>query len=473
MQIRLYKFAKLLNSTATPDADGESANVTLKDSSPKDNPVFVIHRNKLKDYNYLRAEFDNETVYYFINSPTYLNNDLVEIPCTIDYLATYKQGIKSSAQYIERSSDVSIRNGFISDSVYPLLNNEHSQTSVYESLFTVTDGFYVIGIIGFGLSEKLTRRGSVCYVIMTSEQVGELAANLLQLEFVAGDLNPIQYFVSCTYIPIALDAEWHETVTDDEIKFGSYSLSISYEKYIGPATNMVNGVFNIATFNKQIPIHSKSNLYGEYLNFSPWLSTRVYFPGFGEISIPIEKCPINSGHRNLLFYLDIDVIDGSAILSISGGGGERSIYRNVGRIGVPTQLAQITSKSGSELFGLAAGASSFGMSALTGNYGGAVTALASTVSSAYNWMLPRSHYSGSNGSMAEFIYSEVEIITEEYYPADQALFFMGYPVFKIYYIDEIATGSFIKCRNAKLQISANRDEIEAIENIMNEGFYYE
>ena len=102
MQIRLYKFAKLLNSTATPDADGESSTALLKDSSPKDNPVFVIHRSKLKDYNYMKAEFDNETVYYFINSPTYLSNDLVEIPCTIDYLATYKQGIKSSAQYIDK-----------------------------------------------------------------------------------------------------------------------------------------------------------------------------------------------------------------------------------------------------------------------------------------------------------------------------------------------------------------------------------
>ena len=78
------RVAKRKNSTLQ---GGTSAayNVLFKNPTSLDRPTFTLNASDF-DYNY--AKMDNR--YYFVDDITYRNNDIVEVSCELDPLATYK-----------------------------------------------------------------------------------------------------------------------------------------------------------------------------------------------------------------------------------------------------------------------------------------------------------------------------------------------------------------------------------------------
>ena len=99
MQITLYtNFSKKRNSTKQPTGTGTQADVVFKDGCSIDNPVFLINGVAL-GVNYLW--FNGR--YYFVDDIVLGNNNIYELHCSIDVLATWRSYIGSYNAFIERS----------------------------------------------------------------------------------------------------------------------------------------------------------------------------------------------------------------------------------------------------------------------------------------------------------------------------------------------------------------------------------
>ena len=87
-------FSKRKNSTKQPTG-GTAITATLKDDVSMVQPVFIVQGNNFT-YNYV--EFAGR--YYFVDDVVSLRNNLMEIHCNIDVLATYKAAIQASSQFV-------------------------------------------------------------------------------------------------------------------------------------------------------------------------------------------------------------------------------------------------------------------------------------------------------------------------------------------------------------------------------------
>ena len=140
--IYLGSFAKRRNSTKQPTTElSDSRTIKLKENTSYDSPTFILTGNNL-DYNY--AKWDNR--YYFITDTRSIHNDLMEVDCVLDPLATYKAEIIASTQFVSYSSSGT---AWLADTRIPLLKDAtvSSAASTMNFLFTA-GGFYVLSVIG-------------------------------------------------------------------------------------------------------------------------------------------------------------------------------------------------------------------------------------------------------------------------------------------------------------------------------------
>lgn len=87
-------FSKRKNSTKQPTG-GTPITATLKDDVSMVQPIFIVQGNTFT-YNYI--QFAGR--YYFVDDVVSLRNNLTEIHCNIDVLATYKSAIQSTFAYV-------------------------------------------------------------------------------------------------------------------------------------------------------------------------------------------------------------------------------------------------------------------------------------------------------------------------------------------------------------------------------------
>ena len=93
--VKFGSFSKRRNSTKQPGGLSDSRNCKLKETTSIDAPTFIIQGN---DFNYNYAQFEGR--YYFITDVRSVHNNLTEVDCVIDVLATYKSEILASQQYV-------------------------------------------------------------------------------------------------------------------------------------------------------------------------------------------------------------------------------------------------------------------------------------------------------------------------------------------------------------------------------------
>lgn len=140
--INFGSFSKRRNSTKQPGGLSDSRNCKLKETTSIDAPTFIISGDDF-DYNY--AQWGNR--YYFITDVRSVHNGISEIDCVLDPLATYKAEILASTQYVTYSS---VSGGaWLADTRLPVLKSVKAakQTAAISSLFNES-GFYVLTCVG-------------------------------------------------------------------------------------------------------------------------------------------------------------------------------------------------------------------------------------------------------------------------------------------------------------------------------------
>lgn len=140
--VNFGSFSKRRNSTKQPVSLSDQRTVRLKETTSFDAPTFIITGD---DFNYNYAQWGNR--YYFIVDVRSVHNGLTEIDCVLDPLATYKSEILASTQYVAYSS---VSGGaWLADTRLPVLKSVTAakQTAAISSLFN-EPGFYVLTCVG-------------------------------------------------------------------------------------------------------------------------------------------------------------------------------------------------------------------------------------------------------------------------------------------------------------------------------------
>lgn len=93
---KLYTLNKRHNSTMQPTGTGTDTSVILKGGSDFLTPVFTMHHNTFPTYNYVKYN----SRYYFVTGIKAIHDDLFEMSCEVDVLATFKASIQAISAYV-------------------------------------------------------------------------------------------------------------------------------------------------------------------------------------------------------------------------------------------------------------------------------------------------------------------------------------------------------------------------------------
>ena len=151
MQLLLFKnFSKRRNSTKqVDDSTGIVTDVVLKQGTSIESPVFLIQGVDL-EVNYVK--FNNH--YFYVDDIVVGNNNIYELHCSQDLLATYKSKILSTRCSILYASGADVP-GIIDKRIPVLTNMNIRENSVIVSsdssvIITGGRGAVVLGITGRG-----------------------------------------------------------------------------------------------------------------------------------------------------------------------------------------------------------------------------------------------------------------------------------------------------------------------------------
>lgn len=329
MQLTLYNFAKRHNSTALPSSSGNVVDVVLKRETSLNNPVFIL-QGDLPAYNY--AAFNG--TYYFIDDIVSVRNDVYEIACTLDVLATLRSDILATSAFVEYatggSSDIQ------DDRIVPSSNNSITSASGAYLGFYET-GCYLLSAVGeSGVNTYILEQSGLINLL---SQISNWADNLLvgglsveetlaaigKQVMTAG--SAMECIRDCRWIPVnTLDIPY--TVTG-RISLGLYT------------ANVMGGRVTDVISKKSVDISIPFTRSG-FLRLHPYTEIVLYLPFVGNILI---QTPRLSTSNNLHIDFSRNNISGEVAYKVSVGGEVVGTYGAQTAICVPVGVSNITPQS--------------------------------------------------------------------------------------------------------------------------------
>lgn len=484
MVITTYtNFTKKRNSTKRPTT-GTDINCVLKDSTSIHEPIFELQRlQNIDSVTYIKWA----SRYYFVTDIVYVTNDIIDMHCKLDCLATYKNAILGSTQYVERSA--SEFNGDIIDHLNSPTLDFFQQTTRYalSDLHFSTTGCYILCILGFGVQQAIVPAvgASQVYALTTAEMtafVSRLMTTSILQQLVDEFTNPADALIFCKWIPININ---YITGITSEIFCGTTDMQTT-AKLI--TTRYMETHFAIQSTNlyfSQPPIADFS--VENYLQQEPYSNAIMYLPFVGDVKFPLATTYKTT--RTIQALLDLftgDIIYNFYTSANSTWFGNCAFECPIGRQqtnwkGVIQAVVEFVGMSTTNLINL----SSAGMT------NASAIALNEKVQKAqfYGNTLPRgitaltgalevhSQHGGAYSS-ALSAYSEngtdIVITTYSKVPAmgvSEMNSLYGRPLYAVRNLS--ALSGYVKCNGAVLDISAEYNERKELEYFLDSGFYIE
>lgn len=445
-------FNKRINSTRRPTG-GSAVNLVLKHPTSVIHPTFIITGFNLS-WNYIQWG----TRYYFVDDIVILNANQAEYNCSLDVLATYKDTIGASSQYVTRAASAS--NLLIIDTKYPTYANTVISRVTFDSLHAsfTNGGSFVVGVSnGVGVAS-----GGVTYYVLNSVTMARLLAKMfdgtwldaadISVELQKELVNPIQYIDSIKWYPFDIANSGLIGLSSGEIKFGYWGTGIT-----APIISAYDTVCPF-TQSQDIPSHTQSSR-GLYLNGAPYTQLSLICYGFG--TIPIDAS-LFVATRSLNVTVSVDVMTGLGALTLRAGTNPELFYKQYGQIGVECKISQIT-QGLIESVGSTAGAS---FSLIAGNPLGFMSGIVSGVSA----LTPQITSGGTNGSKIAYVNAPELVIKRQLItPEDNAQ--LGRPVCDVMTISSLS--GYIECYNVDIENVGTPAEKRSIIEFMEKGFFYE
>lgn len=498
-----YSFSKKSNSTARPTpAGGATFACNLKSDSSVVNPrIELKYDGNPSAFNY--AHIEHYSRYYYITDWTYSPGIWTATMLT-DVLATYKSQIGAASLYVLRSSKE--YDGNILDTMYPPklpVTGSRSVTDIPDWSKS-GGGTYIVGIA----ATNSPQMGAVTYFVTgqaglmslisymygaaMSDADGELQQDINDIMLGAltpeyglamseartmayqarYNFNPIQYIVSCMYVPFSAPQGTSQRVT-----MGFLDTQINLIRLSSPIWTR--------TVTVSLPRHPDASTRGNYLNQSPYTRYVLNTTLFGDI----ELNTVEIGNDNTISCtVVVDCVSGAGYLYVRTGGdlsGSRFLASRSAQVGCDIALAQnLIDKTGAaatyaqQLGGLITkGIGSIG-SAAVGDVGGALSGvgnmLVSPVSAIDSIMkadTPRLSLSGSNAGVAVTAGTDFTLYAEFYDVPPEDLANRGRPLMQMR--TPASLGGYMMISDGAVPIPGTAGEQAELKSILEAGFYYE
>lgn len=481
MRLIAYKrFTKRINSTKRPSYENDENDVLwvfLKKDTSLLNPVFELQIDKTVDepFNYTYCQFHNR--YYYVTDIVVRSNDIYELHCKHDALASYRWYIERLTAYIEYAADTTQYNKWIPDKRITM-TSETTKSSNSHNIFGATAGSYILSVAGNNASARF---GFTNFWVLTTAQLTSLSNWLYTEDMLTTDYwkkifdSPYKAIIECHWVP------WNVSGTTGYISIGDKVSSISGEGIGYPSYGLSLENFDIA-----IP-----SVYNDWRDFDPYSTLLLYLPFVGTTTIDRAKL---KGVTNLHFTVLKDAISGEIFYFISGGE-----YKQIAsaHVAVNIPIGQTTDnrlgglgKSIAGAVSLVGGAAALmGGPATTAGYVTATSAVAGGItgvfSGAMTYFSTESGGSGSVNGLASGVGTSAT--ASSYGSASVSLTQIahhfsivptsikdieGIPIYKPLLISNLKHG-YIKCAGASINVEGFESDKSAINTALNNGFFYE
>lgn len=403
--------------------------------------------------------------YYYVANWTW-ENGVWRADCTVDVLATWKSIIGSSSQYILRASADS--DGTVFDSMYPVKNAITETFNAVSPPWTVSDGYYVIGII----NKQGSAFGAVNYYAFTAGGFSTLCDKLFGSDYLSSTeiaaieqdmsmetwkslYNPFQYIVSCVYVPVDISSR----LTTATVYVGYWSLGLTAGKLVD-----VRPVPVTLTLTWPATPHPNESR-GTYVYCGPYTEVDLDVQPFGHVQLPSDIVYADGG---VSLAIEIDVITGVGTCYVGGRGSPYMTMQSM--VGVTIQMAQMARDyMGTATTAISGVAGTVG-AALSGDIAGAIASGASAIDSTVRSQVPRLSTLGRTGGFSALT-TPVILIIRYRAIVDEDNNRLGRPLCKEKTISTIP--GYILCENAAVNTRGTSEENSMIVDFMNGGFYYE
>ena len=305
MEVKLYNFSKRNKSTKRVEGNGTVVNCTLKDGTSVTSPTLLFQTQVAAVYNYVYIPYFGR--YYFVSSSQSVDN-MWQITCTEDYLATYKAEIGLTSCNILYATG-STKN--IPDSRIPVtahLLTDYQQESLGMTISYAT-ARYVLGITG---------KGSFgAYILNNNAQLSEMLDGIdswssfitdnwtfTKQLFFGG--NASDCLRSAIAIPISFNKADHGDL--ENLNLGNYPC-------MDGNGNPIKGykIYDpILDYGCSIHIPW---IYNDWRNLSAYTDVCLYIPFIGILSMPASEL-INE--INLTLTYKVNITSGDIAVEIHG-----------------------------------------------------------------------------------------------------------------------------------------------------------
>lgn len=478
MRAIFYKYNKKTNSTARPNNSTtkiELDNVQIKTPSSINQPLIQLAKGTdVTGYNYVYLPSFNR--YYFINDITY-NIGIWLVSCVVDVLASFREDILNSEQYILRSA--SDYNGNILDMLYgtEASSNYYNVTSAstvvdpdnqisFPNYYNAnyTDGVFIIGVIS-------NNNSGVTYYQLSYIGFKNLINYLMS--YVPSDmsdvsngiakslLDPLQYITTCLWYPVSMTRGIVPVI--NSINIGGYDISVIG---LGGGVIETRQVHFRSTIS--IPKHPQANEY-PYTQLEPFSRYNLFFEPFGNIPLDSTKL-YGASSLSLDWYLDVPT--GEAELFINNG---TLLVSNVSSlVGVQIRLSQLVNDIIGGAVNLGSAIAGTIVNAVAGNVMGAVVSGVSGIASTVNSMLPQLSTRGCEGSFLPYGLGapKLHAFYNKQLNTDKERY--GAPLCDIRELDDLS--GYVLCSNAVVNYRAHTPlsmESDEVNSLLNTGVYIE
>lgn len=467
INVTFYQFAKRTNSTLRPGSGTVFSceiNANCNIIAPR---IELTGTGNPSAYNY--CYIPDFARYYFVKAWTWAPGKWIA-ELSVDVLASYRDQIGSSTEYVTRSS--ALYDGNISDGLYPATAEVQSATNAFEGGFaeTIGDGFFVIGFI----AKAANSIGAITYVVMTPGNAKQLSAKLLtDVSYLDMDtkeisdsltkilFNPYQYIVSCHYFPFDSAELTAHLPLVASVDVGWWSVDVPCW-ILGEDNNYLSRSASVA-----IPKHPQAVSRGGYCNTAPYTDYTIFLQPFGVIPLDSSKL---WGASTLSIQYAVDLFTGDSILRVFTNTNQL-VHETTAKLGVPIQLANISIDIPSSSGGLL----QTGVAAV---FGGIQTALSGgSIADVGNGILNAAQATnadvaskGATGStiafdMTPYMVARFKILVDDNNPDH------GRPLCKRIQLSTLP--GYIMVDDPDIELSATAAEIDSVKNYMRNGFFFE
>lgn len=467
INVTFYQFAKRTNSTLRPGSGTVFSceiNANCNIIAPR---IELTGTGNPSAYNY--CYITDFARYYFVKAWTWAPGKWVA-DLAVDALATFRDQIGSSTEYVLRSS--ARYDGTISDGLYPASAEMQSSTTAFEGGFseTIRDGFFVLGFI----SKNANSIGAITYVVMTPGNAKRLSSSLLtDVSYLDIDnqeisdsltkvlFNPYQYIVSCVYFPFDSAELTAHLPLVSAVGVGWWSIDVPCW-IIGEDNNLLTSQASVT-----IPKHPQAASRGSYCNSTPYSNYTIYYQPYGVI--PLDPARLWDA-SSLSLQTTVDLFTGDAVLRIFTNTGQL-IHESTNKLAVNIQLANISMEIPSGVGGLAqTGAAALFGGIKTALSGGSITDVGSGILNAAQATNADVSSKGATGStiafdMSPYLVSRFQMLVDDNNEDH------GRPLCKRVQLSTIP--GYIMVDDPDIALQATAEEINAIKQFMAGGFFYE